>query len=77
MYIIYKLKLEFFERYKILDKPWPWEEDSVKWRQTLKHSIKVILFNHLVVTPVVQFIDIFVLNGLNARIDIESFPSTF
>jgi len=40
MYVIYVIKLPFFERYRINNKPWDWEVDSAKWRMTLKKAIK-------------------------------------
>ena len=32
MYPIYHFKLPFFERYKVSNQPWPWDEDNKAWR---------------------------------------------
>jgi len=53
MFIIYKLKLPFFERYKTTLNKWPWEEDYNKWISLLKKTIKLLLLNHLVLLPLV------------------------
>ena len=45
-FIIYKLKLDFFEKYKVdYNKKWPWDEDFNEWIKTLKKSIKLIIIN--------------------------------
>jgi hypothetical protein len=53
MYFVYTAKLPFFEQYRVnRGKPWPWEENAEKWHQLLKRSIKIILFDVFVVTPI-------------------------
>ena len=31
MYILYKLKKPQFEKYKVSEKPWPWEANPARW----------------------------------------------
>jgi len=55
MWIIYKLELNFFERYKVHDKEWPWKNpnESVKWRKLLKETLIIISINHLIILPLI------------------------
>jgi len=43
--------LNFFERYKINDKQWPWVEDHEKWKKFLINSFKLLSFNMFVIMP--------------------------
>lgn len=53
MYFVYTAKLPFFEQYRVnKDKLWPWEENPEKWQQLFKKSIKVILFDLYIATPI-------------------------
>lgn len=53
MWIIYKLEWDFFERYKVHDKEWPWKNpnESKKWKKLLKDTIILISINHLIILP--------------------------
>jgi len=73
MYIIYKIKLPFFERYRISDKPWPWENKPELWNTILKKTSKILIINHLVIVPLLLLGDIQA--GFKVRLDLESFPS--
>ena len=44
-FMIYKFKLPFFEKYKALEDPWPWESDPEEWNKLFWRSIKFTLFN--------------------------------
>jgi sterol desaturase/sphingolipid hydroxylase (fatty acid hydroxylase superfamily) len=72
-YIIYKIKLPFFERYRVSDKPWPWESNPEQLNQLLKKTFKVLAFSHLVLIPGMTLLD--GLNGPTMRMDLESMPS--
>jgi len=73
MYAIYVIKLPFFERYRILNKPWPWEEDPKKWRETLKKTLKSTFIAHFVICPIALVGDISA--GINWRLDKDTFPT--
>ena len=57
--VIYKLKLPFFEKYKALDEPWPWESDPVAWNDLKWRSIKLSLFNLFVTGPISNILPAF------------------
>jgi len=73
MYAIYVTKLPFFERYKIMNKPWPWEQDAEKWNTVFKNTIKNIAVSHLILAPIMIYLDTVV--GLKFRFDMDSFPT--
>ena len=50
--LIYYCEIDFFERYKVLEGPWPWKEDSKNWRNyLLPKSIGIYFLNMLVIAP--------------------------
>ena len=51
LWLIYRSELPFFERYKIADQPWPWQEDREKWNSFLRETVKLVAFNNLVTLP--------------------------
>jgi len=76
MYVIYHMEHPFFERYKINDRPWPWNNKNEDWNGMLKTSIKQLLFNHFIILPVLTSESI--LTGKSHfRTDCDSFPTTF
>jgi hypothetical protein len=74
MYLIYHFEHPFFERYKITRDPWPWNKDPSKWKQTLKGTMKTLLFNQLVVLPIMIMIGA-LLQGNDIDTSIETFPT--
>jgi len=74
MYLIYKAKIPFFERYKINDKPWPWESDPELWKNMLKRTLKFLAISHVIIIPGFALMETQL--GLKQRFDLESFPST-
>ena len=51
MYLIYKSRFEFFERYRISADPWPWEKDAEAFKSQLKRTFKTLALNNLVLMP--------------------------
>ncbi len=74
--IIYKLKINFFERYKVNDKRWPWDENPEKWSKTLQENIKLILINHLLIVPFSLCIHYFK-NVSPYLLDVDKLPTHF
>jgi len=72
MYVIYKMKLPFFERYRIMEKQWPWESSPEIWNTVLKKTLKTLALCHFVIVPVLILGEIQA--GLKMRLDMESFP---
>jgi len=77
MYFIYKLEIDFFERYKVHDYEWPWNVNKSEWVKFLKKSILVIAFNQFVCTPFVLIISQYFQKENIVRTDYESLPSLF
>ena len=48
MTIIYRSKIEFFERYRVnKNTKWPWEEDPKVWKETLRKTIIILFLNEI------------------------------
>ena len=73
--IIYSLKLPFFEKYKVSSDPWPWEQDKEEWNQLVKRTIKLVLFNHFILIPLVLLPNI-IFNDCPYRLN-DEIPSFF
>jgi sterol desaturase/sphingolipid hydroxylase (fatty acid hydroxylase superfamily) len=59
-FVIYKLNWNFFERYKVNDRPWPWNDKNPEiWKKTLKESILLIGINHFIVLPSTMMVHYF------------------
>jgi sterol desaturase/sphingolipid hydroxylase (fatty acid hydroxylase superfamily) len=42
----------FFERYKINDNPWPWQEDKENWHKLRRRSLLITALNNFIVMPI-------------------------
>ncbi len=73
MFIIYKLKSPFFERYKTTLNKWPWEEDYSQWEALLKKTLKLLIFNHFLILPMVLLM-FYIKDVCPMRTDYESLP---
>lgn len=51
-FFCYKTNLTFFEKYKCVEDPWPWETDPVEWNRLFWRSIMFSSFNLFVVLPI-------------------------
>lgn len=51
MWTIYHVELPFFERYKISNEPWPWNENRQEWNKLLWKSIKMVSMNNFITFP--------------------------
>ena len=75
-WIIYKIELPFFERYKVHDKQWPWKENPSSWNKLLKETIGLLMFNHCLMLPLVM-LPYYIFDNCPYRLDFESLPSSF
>lgn len=57
--IIYYVKLPFFEKYKALDDPWPWETDLEGWQRLKLRSFKFSAFNLFLMTATMNLLPYF------------------
>ena len=53
-WLIYRSKLNFFERYKVNDNPWPWEKDRFEWDKMLKSCLKFHIINKYLVVTIIN-----------------------
>ena len=56
IFVIYKLKSPFFERYKISAEPWPWIQNPEKFNEDFKKALKVLLINKILIIPIIPLI---------------------
>jgi sterol desaturase/sphingolipid hydroxylase (fatty acid hydroxylase superfamily) len=54
-FFCYKVNLPFFEKYKSIDEPWPWQTDKQEWDKLFWRSIKLTAFNSLVMNFVFSY----------------------
>jgi sterol desaturase/sphingolipid hydroxylase (fatty acid hydroxylase superfamily) len=72
--ILYKYDFDFFKKYKVNHVNWPWQnENKEEWYTLLKSSIKLVMFNHFVVVPLLLLPNL-IINKSPYRLD-DSFPS--
>jgi len=48
-FFIYKLDLPFFEKYKSVDEPWPWQTDDYEWNKLFWRSVYFTAINLTIV----------------------------
>jgi methylsterol monooxygenase/4-alpha-methyl-delta7-sterol-4alpha-methyl oxidase len=70
--LLYHFKISFFEKYKVIDEPWPWESDKEGWRSLVVKSLLLTLANQFIITPILLLWDVY--NGCDFRTDKESLP---
>ena len=74
--VLYKIKLPFFEKYKINpERAWPWEKDMALWRVQLGKSIRCIALWVGVISPLMICMDHFVLDDMKMAMTLEQWPS--
>ena len=76
--LVYKAKLATFEKHKINNAPWPWEESPKQWNSFFKKSLLLVGFNSLVVLPFVTITASF-LKGFKTEFNLhpDQIPSGF
>jgi len=79
LYLIYRIELPFFERYKISANPWPWYEDPDGWRTQIKKTIFNVSFNNMFMIPFAMIIDLLVLGDgkVPYSLKTEDLPTTY
>ena len=53
-WLIYRSKLNLFERYKVNDNPWPWEKDRFEWDKMLKSCLNFHIINKYLVVTIIN-----------------------
>jgi sterol desaturase/sphingolipid hydroxylase (fatty acid hydroxylase superfamily) len=76
MFVIYKLELTFFERYKHNSQPWPWRSSSKKFSTTVKKTAKALFINLMVVFPIAVAVPV-LLGTVKLRFSGDEFPSAW
>jgi methylsterol monooxygenase/4-alpha-methyl-delta7-sterol-4alpha-methyl oxidase len=73
-YFLYTSKHPFLEKYRILDKPWPWEENPEEWKKIFKMTGLFFFINQCIITPTLIYIDV-KMNGVFVSLSPDNFPS--
>jgi sterol desaturase/sphingolipid hydroxylase (fatty acid hydroxylase superfamily) len=76
MLVIYKLELQFFERYKNNSQPWPWKANPTKFKGTIMKTVKALFINLMIVFPISVAVPI-LLGTVKLRFSAEEFPSAW
>jgi len=50
--LIYTLKLDFFEKWRANEEPWPWEEDPIGYKEHWWTCLKKTILNMFVISPI-------------------------
>ena len=53
-FFFYKGNFAFFEKYKAVQEPWPWETSKEEWDKLFWRSIKISLFNAVVMNTLLS-----------------------
>lgn len=69
---IYKLKHPFFEKQKITNLPWPWEQKKEDWHKQLKKMIRTYIINFLIVVLGGHYL---LHRFYKCRLDNQTYPS--
>jgi len=79
LYFLYSMNSPSIERFKIIkDEKWPWQENKEQWLKTLKHTLKVVMVNHLVVLPCVMLVGLWLSNfEVMQSFEVEDLPTSF
>jgi sterol desaturase/sphingolipid hydroxylase (fatty acid hydroxylase superfamily) len=75
-WVIYKIELPFFERYKTQDRPWPWKENPEKWNKQIKRTFFFLLINHYLVIPLMT-LGYYITNKSPFNVEYDNLPSSF
>ena len=54
-FFCYKLNHPFFEKYKSVDEPWPWQTDREQWNKLFWRSVKLTALNAIVINFIVSY----------------------
>ena len=72
--IIYSANHPFFERYKINNNPWPWNEDPVKWEILKKRSYFYIGINNALIIPGYLLASLYFNPKIEITVSVEELP---
>jgi sterol desaturase/sphingolipid hydroxylase (fatty acid hydroxylase superfamily) len=73
-FIIYKLEIDFFERYKTHDQPWPWKSNPEKWNKQIQRTFIFLAINHLVFMPLI-LLPYYIFNHCPFSLEYHKLPS--
>lgn len=74
LYFIYVGKFPFFEKYRVSNDAWPWEDNPQEWKILLKSTVVTLFVNQMIILPISMLHFYFELN-LTYRFDTETLPS--
>lgn len=73
-FVLYFLKWDCFEKYKVQNLKWPWNSDILEWRKLLTDTINLVCFNHFLIVPFL-LLPTYISDKSKFRMDNESLPS--
>lgn len=72
-YLVYTAKNPFLERYRIIDKPWPWESNPKQWKVIFKKTCMFFIMNQCIITPILLLSEMG-MNGVFVSISPTNLP---
>ena len=76
-WIVYHIEHPFFEQYKIIKEPWPWNQDRKAWNELLKRSIIVVIFNNAVIIPALVYLQLYLFGyDTSYSFELEDLPDS-
>ena len=73
---IYSSKYPYFEQYRIMKKPWPWEVDEIGYKKHYQEIVINTVIGGIVIVPLIAYIPSY-FNLVEYLSDIELYPSAF
>ena len=72
---IYAQKYPYFEQYRIMNKPWPWEIDEKAYSKQYREIVTNTIIGSVFISPMITYSSVY-FNLIEYRTDIESYPSS-
>ena len=73
---IYAYKYDYFEQYRIIKKPWPWEVDEIGYKTQYREIVIATVVGHIFIAPIVTYSLVY-FNLVEFILDPDLYPSPF
>ena len=73
---IYASKYPYFEQYRIMKKPWPWEADEKAYKKQYREIVINTAIGSLIIGPITIWLPPY-LNLVEYVVDLEQYPSSY
>lgn len=71
--LIYRFEIKAFDTYRVDDKPWHWDMEPDQWKEMLRNTLGLVLFNFLLTFPP-MLLNIHYGIGTPVRVEPDSLP---